>query len=189
MAHRMLSTAPMSRTVLALVLVAASASVASAGGFVGLGIGTGAASSGDVPYEENGRSLRLHGGYRFLGRFSVEGMASRYGLAYAGSEWSTTTLGLAGKVSFPLGDQFEAFGRLGLQHTTTSDDFNNYENGGSGFLLGGGFEYKLPVAAVGVSIFVDYTILYTGMKNVRPASGNEFGLTSRIWTLGAQLSF
>jgi len=187
MAHDMLSTAPMSRSVLvAAVLVATSASVASAGGFVGLGVGTGAASSGDVPYEENGRSGRLELGYRF-GRFSVEGLASRYGMAYDAKGWDATTLGLAGKVNFPLGDKFEAFGRLGLQRTTVS--WESLENGGNGFLLGGGFEYRLPVAAVGVSIFVDYTILYTSMKNIQPASGNEWGLTSRIWTLGATLSF
>src|SRR4026208_1096879 len=127
MAHDMLSTAPMSRSVLALVLVAASATAASAGGLVGRGSGTGAASSGDIPYEEDGRSGRLEAGYRF-GRFSIEGMGSRYGLALSGSEWSGTTLALAGKVNFPLGDQFEAFGRLGLQHTTVTEDFNGYEN-------------------------------------------------------------
>jgi len=188
MAHDMLSTAPMSRSVLALVLVAASASVASAGGFVGLGIGTGAATSGDVPFDENGRSVRLEGGYRF-GRFSIEGMGSRYALAYELNPWTATTLALAGKVNFPLGDKFEAFGRLGLQRTSITLDEGYQENAGNGFLLGGGFEYRLPVAAVGVSVFVDYTILHTNVKNVQPAAGNEFGLTSRLWTLGATLSF
>src|SRR5262245_31893945 len=109
----MLEFGPMSRTALALVLVAASASAASAGGYVGLGIGTGAASSGDFPLDESGRSGRLLLGYRF-GNFSVEGLGMRYGMVTTDAHpWTGTTLAVAAKYSLPLQDSFEVFGRAG----------------------------------------------------------------------------
>ncbi|HEY5922298.1 MAG TPA: outer membrane beta-barrel protein [Kofleriaceae bacterium] len=190
MAHRMLTTAPMSRTVLALVLVAASASVASAGPFVGLGIGTGAASSGELDtLDENGRSGRLMVGYRFPalgpGQISIEGLGTRYGMISPdGTERTGTTLGLAGKYSFPLQDNFEVFGRLGLQRTSISDV------SGSGMLIGAGAAFKLPVAVANISVFVDYTIQHSSLSGpVSPTQYTDAGLTSRIWTLGALLSF
>ena len=188
MAQSMLGTATMSRTALALVLVAASSSAASAGGFVGLGIGTGAASSGDINIDEHGRSGRLELGYRF-GRFSVEGLGSRYGMKSADAhEWTGTTLGIAGKYNFPLGDGFEVFGRLGLQHTDVSGDYYQEDINGNGFLLGGGAEYRLPVAAVGLSLAVDYTIVHSSVKP-NGEGPTDYSLTSRMWTLGAILSF
>ena len=179
----------MSRTALALVLVAASATAASAGGFVGLGIGTGAASSGDFHADEDGRSGRLEVGYRF-GRISIEGMASRYDMANTIEvrDYSGTTLALAGKYNLPLQDSFEVYGRAGLQRTSLSDKNYDIEYAGTGFLLGGGAEFRLPVAAVGLSLFVDYTIQHAGLKT-EVYGDQSFGLTSRIWTLGATLSF
>jgi hypothetical protein len=188
MAQGMLRTAAMSRTALALVMVAASASAASAGAFIGLGIGTGAASSGDTSLDEHGRSGRLMLGYRF-GRISIEGMGSRYEMVSSDlHEWTGTTLSLGGKYSLPLGSQFEAFGRLALQRTDVSGNYYDEEKSGTGFLLGGGFEFRLPVAVAAISLFVDYTIQNTGLKT--PGYGDqELSLTSRIWTLGATLSF
>jgi hypothetical protein len=181
----------MSRTVLALVLVAASTSVASAGGFAGLGVGTGAASSGDTSLDENGRSGRLMLGYRF-GRISVEGIGMRYGLV----DWNdrssstSTTLALAGRFNFPLQDKFEVFGRLGLQRTSISGDTGAADASGSGYLIGGGAEFRLPVAVAAISVFVDYTIQHTSLDGaIGPTTYLESGLTSRIWTLGALVSF
>lgn len=186
MAHGMLSSTPMSRTALALVLVAASASSAFAGGFVGLGIGTGAATSGDFDIDEDGRSGRLMLGYRF-GRISVEGMGTRYDMVTPDAhEWSGTTLAIAGRYNFPLGEGFEVFGRLGLQRTNLTDDEYGNENAGNGFLVGAGAEFRIPTQAVGLSVFVDYSIIRSSMSN---ETYSDLGLTSRIWTLGATLSF
>jgi hypothetical protein len=191
MAQHMLRYRPMSRTALALVFVAASASSAFAGGYVGLGIGTGAATSGDFAIDENGRSGRLMVGYRF-GRISVEGLGMRYDMKSAdGHEWTGTTVALAGKYGFPLGDRFEAFGRAGLQRTDVSDHYYANDLGGTGFLIGGGFEYRIPLGVTGLSFFVDYTILRatwesTGNENYGDGEATQ---TSRIWTLGATLSF
>jgi hypothetical protein len=192
MAQRMLQYRPMSRTALALVMVAASASTALAGGFVGLGIGTGAASSGgdgDLHVDEDGRSGRLMVGYRF-GRISIEGMGTRYDMYNSTEvrEYSGTTLALAGKYSLPLQDHFEVFGRLGIQRTSLNDKNYPTDWAGTGFLVGGGAELKLPVAAVGLSLFVDYNVHRTSLTT--EAYGDRtFPVTSRIWTLGATLSF
>jgi hypothetical protein len=184
MAQRMLSTDAMSRTALAVVMVAASASSAFAGGFVGLGIGTGAASSGDFQIDEDGRSGRLMLGYRF-GRISIEGMGTRYDMVSSeGHEWTGTTLALAGRYNLPLGDNFEVFGRLGLERTDLSGKVYDEELAGNGILFGAGAEFRLPIAAVGASLFVDYSIIRSGSMN-----GVDGTLTSRIWTLGATLSF
>jgi hypothetical protein len=181
----MLGSSPM-RTALALVLVAASASSAFAGGFIGLGVGTGAASSGDFDIDEDGRSFRLMGGYRF-GRISVEGMGTRYGMMTPdGGKWTGTTLAIAGRYNFPLGEGFEVFGRGGLQRTDLSNDEYGATNAGNGFLLGAGAEFRIPTAAVGLSLFVDYTIYRTSVSN---EVYSDLGLTSRIWTLGALVSF
>jgi hypothetical protein len=182
----MLGYGTMFRTPLALVMVAASASAASAGGFVGLGIGTGAASSGDIDLDEDGRSGRLMVGYSF-GRFAIEGMGIRYDMVTPDAhEWTGTTLALSGKFTLPLQDNFGVFGRLGLQRTDISGNFYDEENAGTGFLIGAGAQFKLPVAAADLAVFVDYTI-------VRSSLGNEIyddlSLTSRFWTLGATIGF
>jgi hypothetical protein len=176
----------MSRTALAIVMVTASASTASAGGFVGLGIGTGAASSGDVAFVEDGRSGRLMLGYRF-GRISIEGMGTRYDMMTPDAHtWQGTTLAVAGKYNFPLGDSFEVFGRLGLQRTDINDDNYPAENSGNGYLVGAGVEFRLPVAVTALSVFIDYNIQHTSLSNT---SYMDLGLTTRIWTLGGVASF
>jgi hypothetical protein len=178
----------MSRTALALVLLAASATAAHAGGFVGLGVGTSPATSGDLSLDEDGRSMRLQVGYRF-GRIAVEGFGARAGIAEEnGAPYSWTTLALAGRYNVPLGDKFEAFGRVGLQHTSVDQEGVDNSFAGNGWLIGGGFEYRLPLAVVGASVFVDYTIERTSLtSDIRGAT--EFSMTSRVWTLGGLVSF
>ena len=182
----MLAYGTMSRTALALVMVAASASAASAGGFVGLGIGTGAASSGDIDIDEDGRSGRLMVGYSF-GRFAIEGMGIRYDMVTPDAhEWTGTTLALAGRFTLPLQDNFGVFGRLGLQRTDLSDKDYDAENEGTGLLVGAGAQFKLPIAAADVAVFVDYTIVRSSLSN---PSYRDLSLTSRFWTLGATIGF
>lgn len=174
------------RTVpLALALVTASASAVSAGGYVAPGVGTSPASSGDLQLREDGRSMRLQIGYRF-GRFSVEGIGAKADLLRMdGAPMNWMTVGVAGRYNHPLGDQFEVFGRAGLQHSSVEQD--NYDNsfGGNGFLIGAGMEYRIPTAVVGASIFIDYTIEDTDTTSPQREPSTEWGLTTRVWTLGA----
>lgn len=187
----------MKRVLLATVIVAATASAASAGTYVGLGIGTGPATSGDAQLGEDGRSLRAQLGYSF-GKFAVEGMVNHANLD--GSEWGYaapgemgwTNLGVAGKLNLPLGDRFEAFGRLGVQRTFLTIDndprFGSDSWAGNGLYGGGGFEYRINLGPAGGSIFVDYTISHASISSPEYMQ-EEYGLTTRVWTLGATLSF
>ncbi len=116
----------------------------------------------------------------------------RYGMQSAdGHLWDGTTLAIAGRYNFPIGDRFEVFGRGGLQRTDVSDRFYSNDFGGTGFLLGGGVEYRIPFATTALSFFVDYTILratWSTEGNENYGNG-ETTQTSRLWTLGATLSF
>lgn len=188
MAHRMLSTATMSRTALALVLVAAWGSAASAGGFVGLGIGTSPATSGDTSFNEDGRSGRIEAGYRF-GHFSIEGLGSRAGVTWGGADlpYTWTSIGLAAKYNLSLDKQFELFGRAGLQHTSFDQNQGSDESGGSGILVGAGAEFR-PGLGADLAIVVDYTIEHSTLTSP-DYPGSEWGLTSRVWTLGVTIGF
>lgn len=178
------------RAALVALLIAGSAPVASAGTYLGLGIGTAPASSGDLRFWEDGRagrSGRLQAGYRF-GRLSIEGQAAKYDLeAHDGDVFEFLKFGLAGKFNYPLGDKFELFARAGIQHTGLIDERKDEEYSGSGFYVSGGVEYVLDVGAVAGSIFIDYSIDHTSLTS--PYHGmDEFGLTTRVWTLGANVS-
>ena len=176
------------RAGLVAALLLGTSSAASAGGYLGLGVGTAPATSGDMSFAEDGRSGRLQIGYRF-GRLAVEGLGSRYDLIRNdGHLYTGTTLAVAGKYNHELGDKFEAFGRAGLQRTSLDVETSNEPFDGNGWLIGGGFEYRVNLGVVGGAIFVDYTIARTGLKS--DLRGDmEFGMTSRTWTLGATVAF
>jgi hypothetical protein len=183
----------MLRTVLALTLVAASGVAASAGTYLCLGIGTAPSlSSGEQfgPAAGSGRSGKLLLGMRF-GRLSVEGAAGRYSLfmdkSY-GYPADGTQLAAALKYSFPLGDNFEAFARGGLQHTsvTTVEASHDGDSAdGNGWLLGGGFEYRLNAVIAGGSLFVDYEHVSTTLTNNEMRS---YDTSSGVWMAGVTLS-
>jgi hypothetical protein len=92
---------------------------------------------------------------------------------------------IAAKLSLPLGNGFEGFGRAGLERTWLhiDDDRNNWQ--GDGFLVGGGFEYRFKLATTSTSIFVDYTIHHATIANAR----EEVPATSRMWALGFTVGF
>ena len=176
------------RPLLAAVLVAAAASTASADPYLGLGIGTAASPSGDIPMTSNdgNRTGRLLGGYRF-GRFSVEGAASRYSIFKATTPYDGTVLAVAGKYSLPLGDNFEAFGRLGLERTWLSTDTTDSDWSGNGLLLGAGFEYRFDVKATGASVFVDYQRTQSNLVREVDMTTTK-GMGVGLWTIGATVS-
>ena len=180
---------------LVAAVLLASASTASAGGFVGLGVGTAPGTSGSSGFTADGRTGRLELGYSF-GRFAVEGIAARNDLIAPDTYvFNDTMLAVAGMFRLPLSDGFGAYGRFGLQHTSlTWDDDQGPQSdpdfSGGGILFGGGFDFKLPIAAANLSVFVDYTLaLSTLTVTGAPEGSQEYGLTTRTWTLGAKLGF
>jgi hypothetical protein len=178
------------RPLLAVVLVAASASAASAGPYLGLGIGTAARPSGDLPVTtgDGNRSGRAIVGMKF-GRFSIEATGSRFGEMRRNTyPYQGTMLAAAVKYSLPLGNNFEAFGRGGLERTWLSTDpVNLPDYTGNGWLLGAGFEYRLNIEGTGASIFVDYEHTSTSLVN-QSVMSQTAGESVGIWTLGATVS-
>ncbi|MBS1122473.1 MAG: OmpA-like transrane domain, partial [Deltaproteobacteria bacterium] len=152
----------MTRACLAAVMfIAATSSIASAGSYLGLGIGTGPAINDQTDrLAPDGRSGRLLVGTRF-GRFSAEGSVSGYSLLFDQSGGmipfgDAYQASAALKASLPLGNNFELFGRGGLQHTWFRAKNSELDASGSGYLLGAGFEYRLNLILGQGSIFVDY---------------------------------
>lgn len=179
------------RTLLAVAIVAGTGSAASADTYLGLGIGPAASIGGDMQsFQEDGsRTGRLIVGSRF-GRFSVEGNANRYGVFGNAVAYDGTQLAVAGKYSLPLGNDFEVFGRLGLERTWLSTDATTRQDyAGNGYLFGAGFEYRLNLEAVTGSIFVDWTRTSTGFSgDSDSARMSSVDGTASMWTLGLTVS-
>lgn len=149
----------MNRALLVMAVLMMSSTAASAGGYLGLGIGPEANVNGtDGHFDGDGRSYRLLGGIRFS-RLSFEASLTGQDVLMmdnGGGEYASKQLALAGKYSLPLGSHFEAFGKVGVHRTWLSGG-SVYDVSGGGWLLGGGFEYRLNALITGASLFVDYT--------------------------------
>jgi hypothetical protein len=188
----------MKRAAVTAALLAATSSVATAGAYVGLGIGTNAVSEGSDRLVEDGRSARLLVGYRFrplrFGTFAAEGSIGGYGLGLKDRtsvvEIDAYQYSAAVRFNLPLPNNFEAFGRLGLQHTTASAENPIYDTSGSGFLVGAGIAYRFDVGiGSGASASVDYQLNKLELSGERFQNGTAFDVIERQWTLGVTLGF
>ena len=159
-------------------------STASAGGYLGLALGTQPGVNDEMAKDvgnPSGRSLRALGGIRFDNNFSIEGALNGFGvIAPSRGDQTAYQISVAGKLNLPLGDNFEAFGRLGLERTWLDVGDDRYNWSGNGFLVGGGFAYRLDAVLNHAALFVDYTIDHATVENTR-AKRDE---TARIWGLG-----
>lgn len=196
-ARQMLSSPPMKRAALLAALLAATPSAASAGAYVGLGIGTNEVSGSDRLVDD-GRSLRLLVGYQFrplrFGSFAVEGSIGGYGLGLLDRtsvvEIDATQFSLAGRFNLPLPNNFQAFGRLGVHHTSASAANSIYDTSGNGPLVGLGIEYRFDVGVgTGASVGIDYQLNKVELSGARFQNGTAFDVLERQWTLGATLGF
>ncbi len=167
--------------VVAAILVASSG-VAKAGGYLGLGIGPSPGASDAHDYFSGGsRTARFLGGVRF-GQFSAEGAITGFALHNtAGTEYDAKEASVSGKFNLPLGDNFEAFGRLGLQRTWLSAQSNNpaADAQGNGYQLALGMEYRLNVGVASGSLFLDYSHHSSSYDGPY-----KFDLSVRMWMLG-----
>ncbi|MBA2541125.1 MAG: porin family protein [Deltaproteobacteria bacterium] len=181
----------MKRAALAVtLLVAAGNAPAHAGTYLGLGIGTAPALSEDVGIgmESDSRSLKGMLGMRW-GQWSIEGSIGGNTLTRANARGVYSPYGdlynasAAGKFNLPLGSNFEAFGRLGVNHLRIKAENPDNDVSGNGLMFGAGFEYRLNFGVGAGSIFVDYMINRAAMTgdNVERL---EYDLTTRTWTLG-----
>ena len=125
------------------------------------------------------RSLRGLGGIRF-GNVSDEGALNGFGVNANGVDRRVFQLSGALKLSLPLGNDFEGFGRAGIERTWLNVDDERYDLSGNGFQVAAGFEYRLNAVVSNASLFVDYTIHHATLSNM----SGEVSETSRIWALG-----
>lgn len=193
----MLGSTAMKRAALAVALVAAMSSVAAAGPYVGIGIGTNSVSGSDRIVDD-GRSGRLLVGYAFqpmrYGTFALEGSISGYGLGLKDRDdalpMDAYQLSAAARFNLPLSDNFEAFGRLGLHHTTVSADNPIYDTSGNGFLVGAGIAYRFDArVGKGAAVSVDYQLNKVDLEGERFMGPASLGLLERQWTIGVTLGF
>jgi Outer membrane protein beta-barrel domain len=155
----------------AIVALGALATSASAGTYLGIAVGTEpsvndtfTAATASTP---SGRSLRGLVGMRFA-NLSVEGAVNGFGVtlpAFGAENVYQASLSL--KLSLPLGNNFEAFGRGGLERTWLTLGDAAYDYTGDGYQLGAGFEFKL-----------DTTLANTTQR---------FDATSGMWGLGVTI--
>ncbi|MGE3545650.1 MAG: outer membrane beta-barrel protein [Kofleriaceae bacterium] len=167
-----------------MVLLAMSG-VANAGGYVGAGVGDAPTVETDRNYEAAGRSARFLVGYRFplkIGAASIEGAYGGYGArGSGGGEIDGRELSASGKYNYPLGSNFEVFGRIGVQKTSlTSQKDAMYDLDGNGILIGAGLEYRIDLGAASGSLWLDYTHRSAALEGER----NSTDYTARMWTLG-----
>jgi hypothetical protein len=188
----------MKRAALLVAILATTSSVASAGTYVGLGIGTNALSEDSDRLVEDGRSARLIVGYRFKpmkhGAFAVEGSLGGYGVGLvdrnAPVKLDAYQLSAAVRFNLPIADNFEAFGRLGLHHTTVGGENAIYDTSGNGFLVGLGMAYKLDLSVgKGAWLTVDYQLNKTQLTGERFQGESALDVLERQWTLGAAFAF
>jgi hypothetical protein len=171
------------KTALLVTIGLAMSSTASAGGYLGLALGTEPAINDqfvtDVA-QPVGRSVRGLVGARF-GNISLEAAVNGFNVVtkHVGEQ---TVYQLSGslKLSLPLGNHFEGFGRVGLERTwlDLQDDTANLS--GNGFLVGGGFEYRLDAVLTNASLFVDYNVHHATLDATRFSKDETTG----IWGLG-----
>jgi Outer membrane protein beta-barrel domain len=181
----------MKRAGLAVVTLAALTGSASAGTYLGLGIGTSPAVSEQTDRLESGsRSGKLLLGTRF-GNVAVEGSLGGFDMLIADQAGTLKTFGstyqaaIAGKLSVPLGNNFEAFGRAGIHHTWIDTDVDANAVSGNGLLLGAGIEYRLNLIVGQGSIFMDYQYSRATLEGTDKFVGNKaFDSSYRMWTLG-----
>jgi hypothetical protein len=157
---------------------------ASAGGYLGLALGTQPEVNDELTTRAPnatpvGRSLRGLGGVR-LGNFAIEGALNGFGVVTNRGDQNVYQASVSAKLNLPFGNNFEGFGRAGLERTWLNLDDDRYNLTGDGFLVGAGFEYRLDLGINDVSIFVDYTIHHASLEN----TSGEVDETSRIWGLG-----
>jgi len=157
------------------------APTAAAGGYLGLALGTDPGVNDDMAQvaTPTSRSLRGLGGIRF-GNLSIEGAINGFGVNANGVDRRVYQASAAAKLSLPLGDGFEGFGRAGIERTWLNVDDERYDLTGNGFQVAAGFEYRLNALVSNASLFVDYTIHHATLANTR----GEVSETSRIWALG-----
>lgn len=175
----------MKRALFVASAVMAISTTASAGVYLGLGVGTEPAANDEFTRvaTPSGRSVRGLLGIRFA-NVSVEGAINGFDVLSGLGDRTAYQASAAAKLSLPLADGFEVFGRGGLEHMQLDLGDERYNLAGNGFVLGGGFEYRFNTPVVSGSVFVDYNLHRDKLDDQR---NNQVDATTRMWSLGVTI--
>jgi hypothetical protein len=160
-------------------VLALAPAAAHAGSYLSLGFGGDPALQGDLDVAADGAgggNSRLALGQRF-GRIAIEGSLSRFGVPDA----TATSAGVHARLAFPLGSNFELYGRVGLEHLWLGDSQMSLSGDAQGMVGAAGLEYRLSAPLLGsASLWAELS-----EDRFETDSGAEGGV--RLWTLGASL--
>jgi hypothetical protein len=195
---------------LLVAAILAAPTAASAGVYIGLGIGTTGVNDSSTAtsntFTDNGRSWRGDVGYRFqpfaLGSItpalSIEGGYQGFNVGLMGARITSPFDGqeffAAGKFSVPFNPLFEAYARLGFEHSSFTSQTNipHSELDGTGWLGGVGVEFRLggivgaPPVFRSSGIWVDFTYNGNSMTDYANKS-RDIGVD--MFTIGLTFGF
>lgn len=160
------------------------AGTASADTYLGLGLGTTPTVSDEFSSATTatpvGRSARGLAGMRF-GNVSIEAAVNGYGVALPTFGSRTVYQGsVQAKLSVPIGNNFEGFGRGGVERTWLDLGDTRYDYTGDGYVLGAGLELRLNAILANASLFLDYTYHRTTLAS----ETQQFEASAGMWGLG-----
>lgn len=172
-----------SATLIAAILAVTlgSAASASAGGYLGMALGTQPSANDELKTVAKpfGRSLRGLAGLRFA-NVSLEAALNGFDVSTQRGDQTVYQGSVGLKLNIPIGSGLEGFVRGGIERTWLSLGDSTFDFTGDGFLIGGGFEYRLNAILADASIFVDYTYHKSTLDNDR----GSVDATSGMWGLG-----
>jgi hypothetical protein len=159
-----------------LAVLLGSLSAASADSYLSLGVGGDPAVHGDMRMAANGQGDGGNGRLALgvgVGRLSVEGSLSRFGLA--GS--TATAAGAHLRLRFPVQGGFGIFGRIGLERVWLGD-LPSMSSTADGVVGGLGLEYRLSAPLLGEAG------LWAEVSDDRLDTGGGHTGGVRLWTAG-----
>ena len=178
-----------------LALGLAQPAEANANGYVGLGVGSDSSISGELSNHfdtsDDTTNSRVVLGQRF-GALALE--ASLFGSQLQGiggmagtDEYSTISLGVDLKYHVGLVGALEAYGKIGLNKTwlTGPETTESLSYEGRGEAMGLGLQYSFNVAVTQVSLWADYTLQRTELRDGdRIALDGELGMANLGLSVG-----
>ena len=177
----------MIRALAICTVLAATATTASAGVYGSLGIGSTDVDDSANTLTPASRSGRIAGGYQYGPYVSAEAGLMGFDAAKDNLKFDGREYYVAGLFHWSLGQGFEAFGRLGLQHTSLSEEQNPLTLSGNGYLFGAGFAYNIKFSGMPVpraSVWVDYTRNNSSLFRSDVDNSAERDTSVSMWTLG-----
>ena len=180
----------MIRALAVVFVLAATAHSASAGVYGSIGIGSTDVSDDKGSFTQNSRTLRFAAGYRLSNLFSAEGGVMGYRVANGPVGLDGREFYAAGLLHCSLGNNFEIFGRLGVQRTGVAPNTNDGSFTGTGYLAGVGVDYEIKLPTVPqiarAALWIDYNRSGTTLQ--RDASlSHDYAVG--MWSLGVTLGF